>query len=72
MTLQEFKALESSQDGCAVCSKQVKLVVDHDHSTNEIRGLLCSNCNTGLGMFKDSTELLEKASNYLRNSGRGD
>lgn len=36
------------------------------HSTGEVRGLLCSQCNTGLGNFKDSTDLLIKEINYLK------
>ena len=42
-----------------------RLTVDHNHETNTIRGLLCSNCNTGLGMFSDNPELLIAAAEYL-------
>ena len=41
------------------------LVVDHDHKTNKIRGMLCNRCNQGLGQFKDDPELLEYARIYL-------
>ena len=41
------------------------LVVDHDHTTGEIRGLLCSSCNLGLGKFKHDLRLLQKAQQYL-------
>ena len=50
---------------CAICVRKVKLVVDHCHKTGEIRGLLCSKCNSALGMLRDNTFLLEKALNYL-------
>lgn len=40
--------------------------MDHDHTTGKIRGLLCFGCNTGLGKFKDSIVILNKAINYLK------
>lgn len=45
-----------------------RLAVDHCHSTGKIRGLLCHNCNTGLGKLGDSIESLTKALNYLKES----
>jgi hypothetical protein len=39
--------------------------VDHGHETGEVRGLLCSNCNLGLGYFKDNPKYLEGAIKYL-------
>lgn len=48
--------------------KHNPLVVDHDHTTGELRGILCPTCNAGLGHFKDSPELLIKAINYLKQS----
>ncbi len=44
-----------------------RLSVDHCHNTGTVRGLFRSNCNNGLGRFKDSVELLAKAINYLEN-----
>lgn len=42
------------------------LALDHNHSTGEVRGVLCQNCNTGLGLFQDDPELLRKAQMYLQ------
>ena len=41
------------------------LAIDHNHSTGQIRGLLCSLCNFGIGYLKDSPDLLRKAAQYL-------
>lgn len=56
------------QSGCAICGgidSNKALAVDHCHTTGKVRGLLCSRCNQGLGMFKDSPALLEKAKVYV-------
>jgi len=69
MTLEDFDILYKKQNGkCKVCNinyPKSKLCVDHDHISNEIRGLLCQACNKGLGCFKDNIDLLEKAILYL-------
>ncbi len=55
--------------GCFICgdvlAESKGVHVDHDHRTNEIRGLLCQGCNKGLGMFRDDPMLLIRAANYL-------
>lgn len=54
---------------CAICyrpSKGKRLSVDHCNATDIVRGLLCTNCNLGLGNFKDDPGLLENAISYLR------
>tara|TARA_R100001129_G_scaffold173961_1_gene145944 strand:+ start:5781 stop:6098 length:318 start_codon:yes stop_codon:yes gene_type:complete len=51
---------------CPICGEVAKLVVDHCHKTNIIRGLICDRCNNGLGCFKDNIKILKKASEYLR------
>ena len=73
MHIEEFDRLLAEQSGvCAICGEQERkfsrLSVDHDHSDNKIRGLLCSACNSGLGRFRDKQELLIKALEYLRNA----
>lgn len=54
---------------CPICNRnfdEVQYNIDHCHSTNIIRGILCSNCNLGIGHFKDDIDLLKKAINYLK------
>jgi hypothetical protein len=71
MTLGQHDALLASQGGrCAVCSADEPggagaWHVDHDHSTGEVRGLLCALCNVGLGMFKDNVDIMQRAVAYL-------
>ena len=45
--------------------KRRSLAIDHDHKTGAVRGLLCSNCNIGIGSFRDNSFLLMKAAAYL-------
>jgi hypothetical protein len=51
---------------CAICGTDQDLFVDHCHKSLRIRGVLCRSHNIGLGMFGDSTELLSKAIEYIR------
>lgn len=57
--------LKASTKECVICGDTGPLVVDHDHKSGEIRGLLCNHCNRGLGHFRDNPELLEFARMYL-------
>lgn len=57
--------LKASITECAICGSSEPLVVDHDHSTGKIRGMLCNHCNRGLGHFRDDPMLLEFARVYL-------
>jgi len=70
LTLEDYDALlESQNGGCAICGAlpiNRRLSVDHDHETGEIRGLLCSNCNTGIGLLGEDLTRLASAMNYLR------
>lgn len=54
---------------CVICGSHEPLVVDHDHKTGKVRGMLCNHCNRGLGHFRDDPELLEFAAQYLREMG---
>lgn len=64
---------------CAICGKPEtvkiapsqgggisRLSIDHDHNTGKVRGLLCHNCNNGIGRFMDDVEFMLKAIRYLR------
>ena len=71
ITLETYYELVKIQTGrCAICNdvpkKKKLLCVDHDHKTGEVRGLLCHNCNTGLGFFNDTPEFLQRAIKYLK------
>jgi hypothetical protein len=67
-----YEQLLGKQDGkCAICGEPENgraLAVDHDHGTGNIRGLLCTNCNNGLGRFRDDVSRLRNAIEYLKNS----
>lgn len=70
MTLDEYRVMESAQDGCcAICRQQCKsgrsLAVDHNHETGEVRGLLCGNCNRAIGLLQEDPELFAAAVQYL-------
>ena len=71
-----YQRMYQEQGGlCAICVQPEyrvtragvvkKLAVDHCHKTGVIRRLLCADCNTGLGLFKDRPELLRRAATYL-------
>ncbi len=71
LTGADFNRMLAEQGGvCAICRNVCKtgkrLAVDHDHATGRVRGLLCANCNTGLGKFGDSLLTLEAACAYLK------
>jgi len=60
-----LKSLIETTKECTICGANSDLVVDHNHRTNKIRGMLCNRCNQGLGQFKDDPMLLEMARIYL-------
>lgn len=71
ITLDEYDALLTAQGGvCAICGAAEPrgmgvFHVDHCHKSSKVRGLLCNECNMGLGKFKDSEQLLLAAAKYL-------
>lgn len=71
ITPEKYTLMMKEQNGvCAICHSSNKsgrgLAVDHNHETKKIRGLLCSNCNLGIGYLKDDILRLEKAIEYLK------
>lgn len=67
ITLEEFYNKVESQGGCClICGVYgKKLMVDHDHKTGRIRGIICHNCNMVIGHGKESVEILQKVIKYL-------
>jgi hypothetical protein len=69
---EEFNRMFQEQGSvCAICGTEQPdgkrpFMVDHDHTTGKVRGILCNNCNMGLGWFKDKEEYLTKAIEYLK------
>lgn len=78
ITVEEYQTLLDAQGGaCAICKRTepigrvatvgpMWLHVDHNHKTGRVRGLLCMECNTGLGKFQDDVTLLQAAIRYLQ------
>lgn len=67
LSLEEYRNMQEAQGfSCAICGISLPQPhVDHDHATGNVRGLLCGQCNRGLGNFKDSTQILAGAIEYL-------
>lgn len=64
LTTEEAHAMKDGAE-CAICGSSKKLVIDHDHMTMKIRGVLCTWCNVSIGMMNDSPDRLRKAADYL-------
>jgi hypothetical protein len=73
MTIEDYEARLEAQGGvCAICLAEPgkrRLAVDHDHDSGRVRGLLCSQCNTGLGSLQDDPDLVWLAFQYLEGGG---
>jgi hypothetical protein len=69
LSIDRYEQMIEEQDNqCSICSASFdnwQPHVDHDHDTNELRALLCTKCNTGLGQFQDNPDTLQKAIDYL-------
>ena len=68
LTLEQYNEMVENQNkACAICGcVPEKLLIDHCHTTNNIRGLLCNQCNSMLGMAHDNIETLQVAIKYLQ------
>jgi len=75
ITLSDYDRMLDKQDGCcAICmttnpKSHGRFIVDHNHDTGEVRGLLCTSCNGALGKFSDSILVLKSAIKYLSERG---
>lgn len=75
ISLEQYKAMVEEHDGkCGICGEEgfelvkgqrLKLVIDHCHATGRVRGLLCHNCNRGIGLLQDSIDNIRAAIRYL-------
>jgi hypothetical protein len=71
ISLEQYDEMLKAQQGvCAICATScdtgMNLAVDHCHVTNKVRGLLCKNCNTAIGLLKEDVENMNKAINYIK------
>lgn len=68
ITFTQFQSIFDQQNGmCVICARgNIRLIVDHDHETKQIRGLICVRCNIMLGYIETtSTEIYERAMKYI-------
>jgi hypothetical protein len=66
ISLEELRGLEQEADGkCMICRRKRPLVLDHNHKTDEWRGLICRKCNAAIGFLDDNPKLVVKAARYL-------
>ena len=71
ITAKQYDTMLTNQNyKCAICETRLtggtQTHLDHDHHTGELRSMLCTNCNRGLGYFSDSPNMLSKAAEYLK------
>ena len=71
ITVEDYNSILIEQDyKCKICRKKEYiegkcLAVDHNHKTNKVRGLLCTKCNTAIGLFGEQVSILRKAIKHL-------
>jgi len=66
LAYEDFLQMQQEQEGrCLLCQEISMLVVDHNHKTGEVRGLLCNNCNMAIGLMKENKETFARAMEYL-------
>ncbi len=77
ITVEQYEEISLLQDHvCLICrtfipsARAKRLFLDHDHSTGELRALLCHFCNAGLGYFKENIQLFERAIQYVQEFGK--
>ena len=71
LTADQLTDMLIDSDGkCTICHEPPRkwLVVDHCHNSGKVRGLLCEDCNFGLGAFRDNTEFMARAIEYLNDN----
>jgi hypothetical protein len=68
LSVEQYDKMFNKQNKrCACCNRETdKLVVDHNHTTGAIRELLCSPCNTALGLLNEDVTVMQNMSNYVR------
>lgn len=72
LTLETYNKMYDKQDGkCAICTRDLRLVVDHCHDSLVVRGLLCNGCNLGIGYFEDDVDRMKSAIKYIAGKRNG-
>ena len=66
ITPEDYDRMHTAQHGrCGICLKEMKLVVDHDHATGRVRGLLCRPCNRSIGQLGEDADTLRRAAEWV-------
>lgn len=66
LTVEQVQEMKESQDHkCLICGKTKFLVVDHCHTNNRVRGMLCSTCNSAIGFFDEDEDIFLSAIKYI-------